>query len=232
MMVQNYDDFVQDLLEKGFSMGGGNSEGIYAVVPFSWDDEPIEETPIKWHTGNPETDPWEWRMRVLDERDDIAYAKIYFKKSGYLTREWAPYFIAARRNNMTFEDAFLSGTITQLAKKLYDIIAAHDQMPLHTLKALAQIGKEDKTKFESAMTELQMKLYITMCGREQKVSLSGNEYGWSSTVFCTTETFWGEDVFTRAGKITQDEAVQAITEQVKKLNPAADAKKITKFIKG
>jgi len=213
-------------------MGGGNDEGIYAVIPFSWNEETLEETPIKWHTGNSDTDPWEWRMRVLDERDDIAYAKIFFKKSGYLTKEWAPYFIAARRNGMTFEDAFLSGTISQLAKKLYDIIAAHDRMPLHVLKVLAQIGKDDKTKFENALTELQMKLYITMCGREQKVSLSGNEYGWSSTVFCTTETFWGDDVFIRAGKITQDEAIQTIADQVKKIKPAADAKKITKFIKG
>lgn len=232
MIVQNYDAFVQILLQNGFSMGGGNDEGIYAVIPFSWNEETLEETPVKWHTGNPDTDPWEWRMRVLNERDDIAYAKIYFKKSGYLTREWAPYFIAARQNDMTFEEAFLSGTISQLAKKLYDIIAAHDRMPLHTLKTLAQIGKEDKTKFENAMTELQMKLYITMCGREQKVSLSGNEYGWSSTVFCTTETFWGEGVFTRAGKINRDEAIQAITDQVLKINPAAEAKKIAKFIKG
>ena len=31
---------------------------------------------------DPETDPWEWRIRVLDERDDIAYAKLFYKKSG------------------------------------------------------------------------------------------------------------------------------------------------------
>ncbi len=232
MMVQNYDEFVHVLLKNGFSMAGGNDEGIYAVIPFSWNEDVLEETPVRWHTGNPETDPWEWRMRVLDERDDIAYSKVFFKKSGYITRAWAPYFIAARRNNMTFEDAFINGTISQFAKKIYDIIASEAWMPLHVLKTLAKIDKEDKSKFEGALTELQMKLFITMCGREQKVSLSGKEYGWSSTVFCTTEKFWGEDVFISAGKMTRDEATQAIHNHVLTLNPSADAKKIAKFIKG
>ena len=73
--IQNYDGFVQNLLTAGFSMGGGNDEGIFALVPWSWDEVPPYETPVRWHTGLAETDPWEWRMRVLDERRDIAYGK-------------------------------------------------------------------------------------------------------------------------------------------------------------
>ena len=40
MSIQNYDDFIAALLKAGFSMGGGNSEGIYAAVPWSWQEEP------------------------------------------------------------------------------------------------------------------------------------------------------------------------------------------------
>jgi len=42
--------------------------------------------PVRWHTGDPGTSPWEWRIRVLDERDDIAYPKRFYKKSGYITK--------------------------------------------------------------------------------------------------------------------------------------------------
>ena len=56
-MVQNYDDFCARLLDSGFSMAGGNTKGIYAVVPFDWTEQP-EGTPVRWHTGDPETDPW------------------------------------------------------------------------------------------------------------------------------------------------------------------------------
>ena len=69
----------EELLAAGFSMAGGNSKGIYAVVPFDWKANDVFDTPVRWHTGEPETDPWEWRMRVLEERDDIAYAKVFFQ---------------------------------------------------------------------------------------------------------------------------------------------------------
>jgi hypothetical protein len=73
-MIKDYNDFVNALLTAGFSIGGGNADGIYAVVPWGWNQEPPYETPVRWHTEDPETDPWEWRIRVLDERDDIAIA--------------------------------------------------------------------------------------------------------------------------------------------------------------
>ena len=88
-MILGYNDFVNSLLDAGFSMGGGNSEGIFSVVSWSWNEAPPYDTPVRWHTGDPETDPWEWRIRVLDERDDIAYAKLFFKKS---IHQRNPYF--------------------------------------------------------------------------------------------------------------------------------------------
>jgi len=230
--IKNYADFTATLLQAGFSMGGGNSEGIFSLIPWSWDNEPPYETPVRWHTGDPETDPWEWRMRVLDERSDIAYAKVFFKKSGYITRAWVPYFIAARRGGDSFEEAYSGGTISHDAKRIYSVILENGTLPLHAIKQLAGFGKEEKSQFDRALTELQMKLYLTMCGRQQKLSQKGEEYGWSSTVFCTTESFWGEDIFEDAENLSQNEAVKKITAQVLRLNPDAAPKKILKFITG
>ena len=56
-MIQNYSDFCNELLAAGFSMAGGNSKGIYAVVPFDWKANDVFDTPVRWHTGEPETDP-------------------------------------------------------------------------------------------------------------------------------------------------------------------------------
>ena len=77
-----------------------------------------------------------------------------------------------------------------------------------------------------------MKMYLTMCGRQQKLSQMGIEYGWSSTVFCTTEDFFGDMAFDAAAKITKDEAVNRIREQILSLNPSAQELKIRKFING
>ncbi|GLS03724.1 hypothetical protein GCM10007860_08690 [Chitiniphilus shinanonensis] len=230
--IKHYGDFVAALLDAGFSMGGGNDEGIHAVVTWNWNEQPPYETPVRWHTGDPETDPWEWRIRVLDERTDIAYAKLFFKKSGYITREWAPYFLAVRRANTTFDEDYANGTISHHAKRIHQAVIEHDALPLHAIKQLAGFGKEEKSIFERALNELQMKMYLTMCGRQQKVSRAGEEFGWSSTVFCTTERFWGEAVFAEASNYDKQEAIQKITERVRMLNANADPKKLSRFIKG
>lgn len=171
-------------------------------------------------------------MRVLDERNDIAYGKVFFKKSGYITREWAPYFIAVRRGNASFEEEYSSGTISNYAKRIYSVVVEHGTLPLHGIKDLIGFEKEDKAQFDRALVELQMKMYLTMCGRQHKVSQKGEEYGWSSTVFCTTESFWGADVFALAARLDKDEAIEAITAQVFSLNPEAAPKKVLKFIMG
>ncbi|WP_250228451.1 AlkZ-related protein [Anaeropeptidivorans aminofermentans] len=230
--IQNYGDFIETLEKAGFSMGGGKGEGIYTIIPWSWDENPPYDTPVKWHTGDSETDPWEWRMRVLDEREDIAYGKVFFKKSGYITKEWYPYFLAVRRQSMDFSESYENGLVSNMAKKIYEFISEYEALPLHGIKALGGFGKEDKSKFDAAITELQMKMFITMCGRQQKVSKKGEEYGWSSTVFCTTERFFGEDIFQKATEIIPQEAEEKIRSQIRILNPEAEEKKIIKFIKG
>ena len=97
-------------------------------------------------------------MRVLDERDDIAYGKFFFKKSGYITKQWIPYFLAARRDNTLFEEAYEEGLISNYAKRIYNVVAGHEVLPLHEIKQLAGFGKEEKSQFDRALTELQMKL--------------------------------------------------------------------------
>lgn len=228
-MINNFSDFCTALHKCGFSMGGGNSKGIFAVIPFGWEEQQSIDSPIKWHTGDPETDPWEWRMRVLEERNDIAYSKLFFRTSGYITKEWYPYFYAVRRKGESFEEAYGSGTVSETAKRIYDIVSC-GEAALHEIKQLGGFSREDNAKFDRALTELQMRMFITMCGRAQKISKSGNGYGWNSTVFTTVENFW----LARGCSLPDLDAAQSyekIREQILTLNPEADKKKTDKFIR-
>ena len=232
-MIHNYNDFVESLINAGFSMGGGNDEGIYAVVPWGWDEPAPYDTPVRWHTGNVDTDPWEWRIRVLDERDDIAYGKLFFKKSGFITKEWYPYFLAARRGGTSFDEAYSDGKISHYAKRIYDVVSAQGILPTEEIKRFGGFSKEDKSKFDSALTDLQMRMLVTTSGRRNKRNNHGEEYGWASATFCTTERFWAHtDVFEQAAKYDESDAYAVIYEQALKLNPSVDEKKIRKFIYG
>ncbi len=225
-MISSFNDFCEELIKCGFSMGGGNAKGIFAIIPFNWNSS-IPDCPIEWHTGDPETDPWEWRMRVLEERNDIAYGKVFFGTSGYITKEWYPFFLAVRRQGMVFDEWYDEGKISQLEKNIYETINENGQVALHDLKRTCGITKETAGKFDRALTNLQRNLFITMCGRTQKQNKLGMGYGWSSTVFCTVEKFWGEDL---SADISFEEAYRKIHDRVLKLNPAAEEKVIRKFI--
>lgn len=169
-------------------------------------------------------------MRVLEERDDIAYGKVFFKTSGFITREWYPHFYAVRRNGRSFEEAYEEGLISHTAKRIYEIVQEGD-IALHEIKARGGFGKEDKAKFDKALLELQMGMYITMSGRKQKKNSLGLDYGWNSTVFCTAEDFWQERDF-EIPKQDANESYALIRERVLLLNPAAEEKTIRKFIMG
>lgn len=228
-MINNFSDFCNELLKCGFSMGGGNAKGIYAVIPYDWKTQESVDSPVKWHTGDPETDPWEWRMRVLEERDDIAYSKVFFRTSGFITKEWYPYFYAVRRKGETFEEAYENGTVSQMAKRIYDIISG-GEIAFHEIKQIGGIRREDNSKFERAIVELQMRMFITMCGRAQKINKYGEAYGWNSTVFTTTEDFWEKrGVF--LPDLNPEESYDRITTHILELNPDAERKVMDKFIR-
>ncbi|MCL2665312.1 MAG: hypothetical protein FWE82_06840 [Defluviitaleaceae bacterium] len=245
-MIQNYNDFLNALLEAGFSGAvGGMDDGVFGLFKYGWtgrsanaDDlnqaavNAEDKTEIQWHTDDPDTDPWQWRIRVLKERGDIAYAKIFFRKAGYITKEWYPYFFAARRGGMTFDEEYSNGTLSRYAKRVYEAVADKGRLTLQDIKRVAGFNREDSPKVESALTELQMKMYLTICEIDYKVSQKGERYGFSYTVFGTAESFWGGDVIKKAGETSPDEAFGKIKDRILLLNPSAEKMKISKFIKG
>ena len=48
------------------------AKDVFVLIPYDWTNQDAIGTPVKWHCGDPKVEPWEWRMRVLEERTDIA----------------------------------------------------------------------------------------------------------------------------------------------------------------
>ena len=226
MRIENYQDFLTALYDSGFSMGGRNAKGVFSLLS----DQP-EDSPVKWHTKDPETDPWEWRMRVLNEQDDIAYAKLFFRTSGYITKRWYPYFLSVRRAGETFAEIYAQGTVSSEARLIYEVVSRNGPIPLHEIKRLGGFSKEEASKFDRALTELQMKMFLTMCGSQQKLDRYGMGYGWSSTAFCTVEAFWAQRGVVQE-EIDPELAYEKILGQVIRLNPQVDPKTAERFIRG
>lgn len=67
-------------------------------------------------------------------------------------------------------------------------------------------------------------------GRKQKKNGLGDGYGWNSTVFCTVEQFWGEQMLESARQIRKTDAIQKIAAYILELNPQAEPKQMNKLI--
>lgn len=148
-----------------------------------------------------------------------------------MTRAWYPYFLAVRRRGRGLEEEYADGTVSRLEKQVYDCVSA-GPIAYHNLKAALDVTGKEQSRLERAVTSLQSRMYITSCGKEQKISQAGLPYGWPSVVFCTTEAFMGEDVFEKAAQIAEQEAIEAIEGQVYRLNPQAVPKAVHTFIHG
>ena len=118
------------------------------------------------------------------------------------------------------------------AKRVLDVFRANNlPVILHEIKQLGGFRREDNSKFDRALIELQMRMFITMCGTAQKVNRYGIAYGWNSTVFTTVEDFWEKRGISLPA-LDPAESEEKIRAQIMKLNPDAKQKKIEKFIKG
>ena len=229
-MIENYNDFVRELMTAGFSAASpsGKAGRIFSLVPCSWTDTDFYDGPVRWHTGDTDTDPWQWKMRVLTERNDIAYGKTFFGSAGYITEKWYPCFMAARRHGETVAEAYENGRLSRTEKRICDTVAAYGRLRTDELKALGGFGREDG--FERALTGLQMKTYLTICGHTRKRNRAGEEYGWDITIVTTPEDLFGEKISRAAANISPENAYEKIREQILKLNPGADDALIGKFI--
>ena len=45
-MIQNYEDFCRELNSCGFSMGGGNAKGVFALIAYVWTNLDLLDTPV------------------------------------------------------------------------------------------------------------------------------------------------------------------------------------------
>ena len=216
--ICGYKDFCAQLRRAGFSMAGDNGEGIFTLCDHFGDN-------IRWHTGDPETDPWSWRMRVLTEEKDIGYGKLFYQKGGYITRDWAPCFLKLRRNGQSYQEVYAEGRMSFLEKNICRLVEDKEEAALHEIKAA--FGQKG---IEAALGRLQTGMFLTISGQTHKLSKDNMPYGWPATTLRLAESFWGSEVMAQAWAMSQKEARERITQQVYALNPKAEKKAVERFL--
>lgn len=194
-----------------------------------------ERTPAdSWWTGDPITDPWEWRIQ-LAASPDLAYGKFFDRKAGYVSAEWFPMLANYRRSGYDFDALWEDGFAAYRWKKLFqalepDEFARGRALFTCELKEQAGFGKGGEKNFEGVLTELQMRTYLLLGNFRQRLNRSGRPYGWHLALVETPETKWSYEAVTAAYRESPSESLAKIEAFIHKSFPAADASGLRRLI--
>ncbi len=221
MRLHTYQDFINLLNSSGILTLSANNAGLPDVSSMTAREQ--------WHTGL-DTDPWQWKTRVVEEKQ-AAYAKIFGGMPSFVTREWYPLLLAARRGYGSFEEAWESGLVSAEAKRIHDLFGERRVLAVHEIKAMAGL-KGAAGKYEQAMRALQEGMWITVSGMTRMATANGRPHSWPVTEYMPVEDWAWLGVMEQALGLDRCEAADRLVTHAQQLNPHASRKVLARFLTG
>jgi hypothetical protein len=184
----------------------------------------------QWHTGDRETDPWQWRDRAaVDKR--LAFGNILGGHKGFISPRLYPLFYSACRPDGSMAERWRWGHVR---KTVYDVYRLFEEgVPLDTgeIRRKMNVRKsEGASSVDRAVVTLQREFYITVCGNRRKVSFDGQEYGWPANTYCLVDD-WAAD-WLKEPLLPTDEARGRILAHITALDQRIDTGKAEKLLFG
>ncbi len=204
-MLRTYDQFVARVNELGFFSFYGRFLPGFPMLQ-------TETTEEQWHTGDRETDPWQWKDRAAEEQQ-LAFGCVLGGHKGFISKRLYPLFYAACRPTLNMEERYARGEISQATWQLYKLFAGGAVLSTAEIRqALGVTKKEGASQVDTALRELQKEFSITVCGNRRKVSQDGREYGWPSNTYCRVADWAPAGWLDGSDMIDRDEARDQLLE--------------------
>ena len=188
--------------------------------------------PESWWTGDPKTDPWEWR-EILAGRGNVAYGKFFDGRAGFLSKKWLPVFVNYRRDGYDFDARWDDELATWRQKKIMDLFLeenADAERFSFEVKEKAGFGKGGEKNFEGTLTSLEMETYLVCSDFRQRKNKKGEAYGWHIAVLATPEHLFGRELVTSCYAEDPQDSLRKIVERVRELVPGAEEGSILKLV--
>ncbi len=186
-------------------------------------------SPHFWWTGDPEQDPWEWR-EIIAATGEVAYGKFFGGKTGFISREWFPYFANARRDGYDFDAAWDDELVQRRMKAIMDQFEDGGEHPSFLLRPAAGFGKGGYKNYDGCIAALQMQTYLTIRRFERKRNKRGEAYGLAVAYYMRPEDLWGYDFVTSAYREEPRVSAERILARARELFPAGDEGQLKKML--
>lgn len=189
--------------------------------------------------------PWDWKGSVT-RNQRAAYGKFYSSRAGYVSVECLPDFINIRRNRyvlngdseeariyriLTDNESLLSRELKTLSGYL-PVARPHRKSgnPFENLPLIGETPESPKSdsRFESAMTRLQMAGYVVIADFEYLYDRHGDRYGWGIARYTTPEAFYE----TVRAPYSAEESFERLFSRLRKVVPDASPGLLSRLIEG
>ena len=191
----------------------------------------VEEhvAPSAWFDGGDGV--WEWKGPVIRELS-CAYGKFFERKAAFVSRAWFCDLANYRRDGYDFDARYDDGLARYEDKHIYDLILGHGPISAPTLRSLTGVERGKASRFEAAMTRLQMMTYMVPCDFLFPRNAQGEKkYSYGVTVFDLSERWLGEDSVRGEYKTDPRDSLQAIIEHLREVLREVNKTDILKLIR-
>lgn len=157
--------------------------------------------------------PWDWREAIA-AKGEIAYAKVFHGKAGFISPDWYADFANFRRDGYDFDARADEGLCPNGDRKLMAMI---ERGVCLSGELRAQYPGKG---VDGALTRLQMQTYLTIERFDYKRAKDGHSYGWGSARYAIPEVIFGLDRVRGAYEQNPRESHEKLIDRLRTLRPS------------
>ena len=213
--LTSYQDFVEQVNEMGFLPMSGLTPGLPSLGDLTPDGN--------WHTGDPDTDPWQWKDRAAREKK-LAYGCILNGQKGFVSSQLYAAFYSAFHPPEPMPVRWAEGLVDRTTWSLWNLF--EKQSVVNTFEAHRMLAgnSSSSSRIDSRLQALQAAYYITGAGNARKVSRAGQGYGWPAMRYQRVLDWAPEGWLTDAPGMRVNEAWEIILDAGLAISAAADTR--------
>ena len=183
--------------------------------------------PELWFGDTP--GPWEWKGPVI-LKSGCAYGKFFRGKAVFISWEWFPDFANYRRDGYDFDARYDDGLASFREKRLFDVLEKEESLLSKEWRNRVLSEGGELKGFDTTVTKLQHRCYVTTVNFEYALDKQGKPYGWGVARYATPEAQFGEEFTGRVYRQEPKESGRKIMDHLEKLLPQANRSQLLKLL--
>ncbi len=218
-----YQDFLTHVENLGFLFLSDVLPGFPSV------SSETEES--QWHTGEAETDPWQWKDRAAKEKQ-LAFGCLLGGHKGFIAPKLYPAFLRACQPDGALEERWAEGSLRPAVWEIWQLFEKQAIWGSNELgKFWKNAGNKSTAGLDSALKELQREFWITVAGNRRKLNRLQQPYGWPHLLYERVDTWAPASWVEIAESLTKKGANAAILSAGQAVAPWMEASQLAKILR-